>query len=57
MGMDMGIKMDMGMKHDRDMHHGHGHEAWIGTCTMDMGMEKYRTMDAGMPMKSLVWHR
>jgi hypothetical protein len=36
----------------------HGHEAWTWTCTMDMEMDKHHgCRNAGMPMKSLFWHR
>jgi hypothetical protein len=39
--------MDM----DMDTQHGFGHAAW--TWTVDM----HGCMDAGMPIKSSVWHR
>jgi hypothetical protein len=38
---------------DMDIQHGHGHAARIWSCNLDLQLT---CIDAGMPIKSSVWH-
>jgi hypothetical protein len=68
--MDMGIHHGQGhaawtltwtCSMDREMQRGHGHTTRIWSCSKDLLMQygsgQWTCMDAGMPIKSSVWHR